>query len=161
MTTSSSCPSTLAICNALVYDGTGRPPVTADVIIKDGVVAAIDITGSLNLTGIRQLDATGLALAPGFIDAHSHSDSPILQCPTADSRVSQGITTEIVGNCGFSVGCQETRRTRDDGADGLWKDIRSYAAEVQTPPASRQHRRPVRTVTLRAMVIGYEPRPHQ
>lgn len=159
MTTSSSCPSTLAICNALVYDGTGRPPVTADVIIKDGVVAAIDITGSLNLTGIRQLDATGLALAPGFIDAHSHSDSPILQCPTADSRVSQGITTEIVGNCGFSVGCQETRRTRDDGgADILWKDIRSYAAEVER----RQPAVNIGTLcghnTLRAMVIGYEPK---
>ncbi len=157
MTTSISCPCPLAIRNALVYDGTGRPPVTADVIIKEGVVAAIDTTDSLNLTGIRQLDATGLALAPGFIDVHSHSDTPILQCPTADSRVSQGITTEIVGNCGFSTACQENRRQRDDGGDDiLWKDVSSYAAEVER----RQPAVNIATLcghnTLRAMAIGYD-----
>ncbi|HQL86715.1 MAG TPA: amidohydrolase family protein, partial [Lentisphaeria bacterium] len=157
MTPSTSCPSPLAIRNVLVYDGTGRPPFIADVIIKESLVAAMDTTGSLNLTGIQQLDATGLALAPGFIDVHSHSDAPILQCPTADSRVSQGITTEIVGNCGFSSACQENRRLRDDGSsDVLWKDVRSYAAEVER----RQPAVNIGTLcghnTLRAMVIGYD-----
>lgn len=158
MTTSASCPPpALAIRHALVYDGTGRPPITADVIINNGLVAAIDTTGSLNLTGTPQLDATGLALAPGFIDVHTHSDGTILQCPTADSRVSQGITTEVVGNCGFSSACQENRRPRDDGGvDILWKDVRSYAAEVER----RQPAVNIGTLcghnTLRATVVGYD-----
>jgi N-acyl-D-aspartate/D-glutamate deacylase len=150
----------LAIRHALVYDGTGRPPVTADVIIKDGLVAALDTTGSLNLTGIAQFDATGLALAPGFIDVHTHSDGTILQCPAADSRVSQGITTEVVGNCGFSSACQENRRTHDDGSrETIWSDVRSYAAEVER----RQPAVNIGTLcghnTLRAMVVGHDPKP--
>ena len=71
----------------------------ADVGVEDGRIAAI---GSLEPNG-RELDAAGLAVAPGFIDIHSHSDYTLLMDPRAVSAIHQGVTTEVVGNCGF--GC--------------------------------------------------------
>lgn len=92
----------LIIRGAEVIDGTGNPGFEADVAIEGGRVVAI---GSLDgLSARDEVDATGLALAPGFIDAHTHDDRAILE--GADSmlcKLSQGITTVVVGNCGMSL----------------------------------------------------------
>ena len=53
-------------------------------------------------SGLHEIDASGRVVAPGFIDVHTHSDFTLLSAPGADSKVRQGITTEVVGNCGFS-----------------------------------------------------------
>ena len=76
-----------------------RPARVADVGVKDGRIAAI---GSLDGDG-ETIDAAGLAVTPGFIDIHSHSDYTLLMDPRAVSAIHQGVTTEVVGNCGF--GC--------------------------------------------------------
>ena len=81
-----------------VYDGTGAPGRVADVGVKDGRIAAI---GELTATARRS--RAGLAVTPGFIDIHSHSDYTLLMDPRAVSAIHQGVTTEVVGNCGF--GC--------------------------------------------------------
>jgi N-acyl-D-amino-acid deacylase len=84
-----------------VLAGTGAPPVPADVAISSGRIVAI--TPRYQGTAHRVIDARGLVVAPGFIDIKTHSDFTLPLTPTADSMVRQGVTTEVVGHCGFSV----------------------------------------------------------
>jgi N-acyl-D-amino-acid deacylase len=90
----------LLIRNGFVLDGTGREGFKADVGVKDGKVIAIDpgLTGEAT----SEIDARDRIVSPGFIDVHTHSDFTLLSTPGADSKIRQGITTEVVGNCGFS-----------------------------------------------------------
>jgi N-acyl-D-aspartate/D-glutamate deacylase len=89
----------LVIRNGTVYDGTGADGRVADVAIEDGRILGIgEVEGDA-----QEIDAAGLAVAPGFIDIHSHSDYTLLLDPRAVSAIHQGVTTEVVGNCGF--GC--------------------------------------------------------
>jgi len=83
-----------------VIDGTGAPRVRADVAIEGDRIAAV--APALAGEAARVIDATGLVVAPGFIDAHSHSDLFYFGCPSAESKVRQGVTTEVVGMCSFS-----------------------------------------------------------
>ena len=89
----------LVIRGGTILDGTGAAPRVADVAVKDGRIAAI---GKLKANG-AEIDATGLTVAPGFIDIHSHSDYTLLVDPRAVSAITQGVTLEVIGNCGF--GC--------------------------------------------------------
>ncbi|MBI4788114.1 MAG: D-aminoacylase [Chloroflexi bacterium] len=90
----------LLIRGGHVLDGSGSPAFRADV----GIVGArIDALGDLTVAGAGEtLDATGLCVAPGLIDMHSHSDFTLPVNPRAESKIRQGITTEVIGNCGFS-----------------------------------------------------------
>jgi N-acyl-D-amino-acid deacylase len=91
----------LLIRNAYVIDGTGTPGFLSDVAVKDGRVTAM---GQLPaLAADRLVDAEGKVLAPGFIDAHTHDDQVLLSNPDMVNKVSQGVTTVITGNCGFSL----------------------------------------------------------
>jgi N-acyl-D-amino-acid deacylase len=84
-----------------VIDGTGAPRIRADIAIDgDRITAMGDLKNSV---GRQELDATGCIVAPGFIDAHAHDDIALLADPDMPSKVSQGCTTVVVGNCGFSA----------------------------------------------------------
>ena len=87
------------IRNGVIYAGDGKAPIRGDIAIRGGRIAAIgqDLGDSANLI----LDAHGMAVSPGFIDIHTHSDTNYLDAPKADSRVFQGITSEVGGNCGY------------------------------------------------------------
>ncbi|MBI5653140.1 MAG: D-aminoacylase [Chloroflexi bacterium] len=90
----------LLIRGGNILDGSGSPAFRADVGITSARVEAI---GDLrDATANEILDATGLIVAPGFIDMHSHSDFTLPINPRAESKIRQGITTEVIGNCGFS-----------------------------------------------------------
>ena len=90
----------LMIRGGLVMDGTGGAAFRADIGIRDGIIAEI---GQLSGTAsAKTLDAEGLVAAPGFIDAHAHSDTAFLQDSSGASKLYQGVTTEISGNCGDS-----------------------------------------------------------
>ncbi len=90
----------IIIKSGWVYDGTGAPPVLKDLGIKGDRIAAIaDLENS---SADLIIDAHNLAVAPGFIDIHAHTDSRLLVCPEGDSKIYQGVTTEIGGNCGSS-----------------------------------------------------------
>jgi N-acyl-D-amino-acid deacylase len=91
----------IVIRGGLVIDGSGRPGEIADVAVRDGRIMAIG--PSLPAHSAETLDAEGLAVAPGFIDIKTHSDFTLPINPKAESKVRQGVTTEIVGHCGFSV----------------------------------------------------------
>ncbi|MEZ5831159.1 MAG: D-aminoacylase [Dongiaceae bacterium] len=90
----------LLIRHALLFDGTGASPIAGDVAVSDGKIAAI---GDLrNWRSRETVDADGLAVAPGFIDVHTHDDRALLIGDMA-SKTSQGVTSVVVGNCGISL----------------------------------------------------------
>ena len=89
------------IVGGQVLDGTGAGPVRADVGIAGDRIAAVGDLSRAEAAAI--MDIAGRYVAPGFIDAHSHSDAYLLIEPSAPSKLYQGITTEIVGNCGASA----------------------------------------------------------
>src|SRR4030095_14249086 len=84
-----------------VIDGTGAPARVADVAIRAGRIVAIEADRA-DSAG-RVIDAHGSVVAPGFIDIPTHSDFTLPLNPKAEAKIRQGVTTEVVGNCGFSV----------------------------------------------------------
>ncbi|ALN93506.1 N-acyl-D-amino-acid deacylase family protein [Lysobacter gummosus] len=91
----------LVIADALVFDGSGGPAYRADVAIDGERIAAIGAPHTLRGRALE--DAQGLALAPGFIDVHTHDDRAVLDDPGVFNKLSQGVTTVIAGNCGISL----------------------------------------------------------
>src|SRR5436309_2123572 len=88
------------IRDGLLFDGSGNAGCVGDLAIEGERIAAV---GSVGGTGRKTIDARGLAVAPGFIDIKTHSDFTLPINPKAESKVRQGVTTEIIGHCGFSV----------------------------------------------------------
>ena len=85
----------------MVIDGSNRPAFAADVAVRgDMIVAVGDMT---RVKADRVIDVTGLIVAPGFIDAHTHDDLICITQPDMKPKISQGVTTVIVGNCGISA----------------------------------------------------------
>jgi N-acyl-D-amino-acid deacylase len=94
-------PFDLLIRGGTVIDGARRPRYAADVGVREGRIAAIgDLAGH---DAAHTLDATGKIVAPGFIDSHTHDDQALLAEPDLPCKVSQGVTTVVTGNCGFSL----------------------------------------------------------
>ena len=89
----------LLIRSGRVADGTGNPAFFADVAIKDGRIARI---GRFDAKAATELDATGLIVAPGFIDVHTHAED-VRELPLAENFLRMGVTTIVLGNCGSSV----------------------------------------------------------
>jgi N-acyl-D-aspartate/D-glutamate deacylase len=93
----------LLITNARLIDGTGGPSRKADLAVRGDRIARIGDRASIDPASARQvIDATGLVLAPGFVDSHTHDDFAVLVDPAMRPKVSQGVTTVVVGNCGIS-----------------------------------------------------------
>ncbi len=90
----------LVIENALLIDGTGAPARPGGLAVKDGRIAAIG--GDVG-RGRQHLDAQGLALAPGIVDLHTHFDAQLIWDPFASPSVALGVTSMVIGNCGFTI----------------------------------------------------------
>src|SRR2546430_9232498 len=154
----------LIIRGAQVIDGSGAPGQRIDVAVRDGRLRAM--ASSLTGPAQRVIDATGQVVAPGFIDIHTHSDFTLPLNPKAESKIRQGVTTEVVGNCGFSVAPALPGRAgmlRDYlAASAPWLPFHetTFAAYMDSFPATA-----VNTVmqvghnTLRLMAMGMENRP--
>ena len=124
-----------------VYNGEGTAPLLQDIGVRDGRLTAI---GDLSAASAGQrLDVTGLAVTPGFIDLHTHSDFTLVVDGRAQSQVHQGVTTEVVGQCGVS--CAPLRRGGDLGemSAGLpaeaargrqWRTFGEYLAVLAASP---------------------------
>ncbi len=154
----------LVIKGGTVVDGTGGPPFPADVGIAGDTIAALGEIAAEQ--GRAVLDAGGLTVTPGFIDIHSHSDDSLLAYPGAESRVRQGITTELTGNCGSSAAPRagnlpdgEADDWKESGVTADWTDVASYAARVERTGVALNHALLLGQGTLRENAIGPVDRP--
>ena len=98
-----------------VVDGSGLPARRADVGILDGKIAIVQDLGEAEAA--KTIDVSGLHVCPGFIDMHSHSDLSLMAHRKGESSLSQGITTEVIGSCGWSLAPvkDETRKSVLEG----------------------------------------------
>jgi len=150
----------LVIAGATVYDGLGGDPYVADVAIGGDRIVAI---GSLNGHASARVEARGMALAPGFIDVHSHDDVAVLLTPLMDFKVMQGVTTDVIGNCGLGaaphpVAARMFRGFFPDRTIPTWEGHRGFLAQLENEPASLNVAVLVGHNTLRAAAMGAAPR---
>jgi N-acyl-D-amino-acid deacylase len=97
-------PADFVLRHLTIYDGSGRPPWRGDVAVAGERISALSGTGSPDIPARDAVhDMEGLAIAPGFIDAHTHDDRIVLDAPEMLPKISQGVTTVVVGNCGISL----------------------------------------------------------
>ena len=144
----------LLFTNVELYDGTGSAPFMADVAVKDDKIVQVAASGTLKCTGCTVIDGHGKALVPGFIDVHTHSDSAIYRTPTADSKLMQGVTTDISGNCGTSHYLRGSGGLKSvQGKFGAYLDLIEKAAPAVNVAHLCGHN------SLRISVMGYENRP--
>lgn len=152
----------LKIEGGRVADGTGAPLRVADVGVRGGVITEVG-----NLAGADArltIDARGRIVCPGFIDAHSHSDSYLLLVPTSTSKLYQGVTTEVVGNCGASAApLLGHARLPSDWEDkpfpGRWKTMAEYRSLLESVKPAVNVVMLAGHGKIRAAVMGYEGRP--
>ncbi len=94
----------IIIADARVIDGTGAPGAKGDVAIRGDRIAEVAAPGGLaDRRAAAKVDGAGLALAPGFIDTHTHDDRMVIDLPSVAPKTSQGVTTVVAGNCGVSL----------------------------------------------------------
>ena len=115
--------SSLLIRNARIVDGTGGPSRSGDVAVVDGKIAAVDkqLPASALPKGAREIDARGKALAPGFIDVHTHFDPQICWDRLATPCLEHGVTTILMGNCSLSLA--PVKRSDQRALAGMFKQI--------------------------------------
>jgi N-acyl-D-amino-acid deacylase len=124
----------LVIHGGTVYDGTGGAGIRADVAVAGERIVAVGAVGG---AARASSDATGLAVCPGFIDVHSHDDYAVLLDPLVSFKVLQGVTTEIVGNCGsgvspFEAGRAVFRTLHPDADPAPWGGLAGYLQRIDT-----------------------------
>src|SRR5258708_25547178 len=91
----------LVVKNGMIVDGSGLPRYRGDIGVKDGKIAEI---GRINCAAAKEtLDAEGRVVAPGFVDGHTHMDPQIFWDPIGTSSCFQGVTSVVIGNCGFTL----------------------------------------------------------
>jgi N-acyl-D-aspartate/D-glutamate deacylase len=153
------------IQQAQVVDGSGAPSWVADVAIRGDTIAQV---GTITSPQARVVvNGTGLTLAPGFIDLHTHSDYTLLVNPLAESKVHQGVTTEVIGNCGTSpapLGDEafpiiRARMQQQYGLDVSWRTLAGYLERLAESGTAVNVVPIVGHGTIRSAVMGYAQRP--
>ena len=154
----------ILISGGEIIDGTGRKGFIADIGIKNGTIAAIG-----NLTGSDaevKIDGRGLKVVPGFIDIHSHTDVDLILNPKAESKIRQGVTTEITGQDGFSwgpLGGPELEKTLSDFKDEYnedinWRTLREFLDNFSSRKFSPNLATMAGLGSIREYVIGLDDR---
>ncbi|WP_367124262.1 amidohydrolase family protein [Streptomyces phytohabitans] len=164
------------IRGARVVDGSGGPSYVADVALDDGRIAAVRAEGDgPRLSARHTLDADGLALAPGFIDMHAHSDLALLRDPDHSAKAAQGVTLEVVGQDGLSYAPVDDRTLADvrqaiagwNGAapgapsdvDFDWRTVGGYLDRLDRQGIAVNAAYLVPQGTVRMLAVGWEDRP--
>lgn len=158
----------LVIRGARVVDGTGGPSHIADVGIHEGRIVEV---GALRGGGRQTVDARGLALAPGFIDMHAHSDLALLRDPDHSAKAAQGVTLEVLGQDGLSYAPVDDRTLTEvraaiagwngpgDDIDFTWRDVGGYLDRLDAQGIAVNAAYLVPQGTVRAYAVGWGDRP--
>ncbi|MEM1549861.1 MAG: D-aminoacylase [Candidatus Methanomethylicia archaeon] len=154
----------IAILNGIVIDGCGNPWFKANIAIKDGIISAISKHEVFKAD--RIIDANGLIVSPGFIDIHSHSDVTLLVDPLAESKVMQGVTLEVVGNCGSSAAPvmgdfainRMLRRLSEYNLNLTWSSVDEYLSIMEGNGVSINVAMLVGHGQIRSCVMDFEAR---
>ena len=150
------------IRNGMVYDGSGRPPVKADVAIRGDRIAAV---GNLNSASAKTIvDAKGLAVAPGFINMLSHSETSWLVDDRSLSELREGVTTQIFGESSMGPLSPEMKQRRASSQGDLkfeieWTTLAEYLNYLQKRGISQNVASFIGAPTIREYVIGLEDKP--
>ncbi|MHA5049172.1 N-acyl-D-amino-acid deacylase family protein [Streptomyces sp. SD15] len=159
----------LVIRNATVVDGTGKARYDADIGIDAGRIAAIRRNGP-RLHGRRTLEADRLALAPGFIDMHAHSDLALLRDPDHSAKAAQGVTLEVIGQDGLSYAPVDDRTLAEvrraitgwngpgDDIDFSWRSVGEYLDRLDEGIAVNAAYL-IPQGTVRMLAVGWDDRP--
>ncbi|MEW6614616.1 MAG: D-aminoacylase [Thermodesulfobacteriota bacterium] len=154
----------IVISNGNIIDGSGRLPYRGSIGIKGDMILKIDSGNSLS--GKTIIDAGGMVVSPGFVDIHGHSDYFLLVNPQAESKVRQGVTTEIGGNCGYSAApifgeeAQERKveYQKQFSLDLNWYTVQEYSELLKRIGISMNFAILLGHNTIRASVMGKENR---
>lgn len=154
----------LILRGGVVYDGLGGTPYAADVGVKgERITALADLS---NRSNHQTINLKGLAVAPGFIDVHTHTDISLLVNPKAESKIRQGVTTEIAGNCGdspfpLSGESGEERKSgwqKEFDIEIDWSDTEGFLRSIENNGTALNYLTLVGHGTVRAAVMGLENR---
>lgn len=145
-----------------IVDGTGRPAFVGDILVEgDRIKDVLPPSTSTSSLHLETIDATGLIVSPGFIDAHTHSDAYLVIEPDAPSKISQGITTELNGQCGGSIAPRygEARLSSDWaailGERLTWRSLAEYREVLAAAKPAVNTVQFIGHNTLRSSVVGY------
>ena len=158
----------LLIRGGRVVDGTGNPWRYADVLVEGNRIVDVVAAGQYSGAAGDVVDASDHVVAPGFVDIHSHSDLALLAEPGADQKLRQGVTTEVVGNCGISVvpvterfkgECQQyaTPVLGFGDLEWEWSDVDGYLARVAAAGPAVNVATYVGLGSIRCAVSGFDP----
>ena len=158
----------LVVRGGLVVDGTGAPGVTGDVAVVDGRIAAV---GDLDGRGRQEIDADGLVVAPGFVDAHAHTDAQVFWDDVGKPACWHGVTSVVMGNCGFTLAparpearelaVRSLERAEDispaamqQGIDWTWSTFAEFLDAVDGVPKGLNYAASIGHSALRTFVMG-------
>ncbi|MCK4746044.1 MAG: amidohydrolase family protein, partial [Bacteroidales bacterium] len=156
----------LIVAGGIVYDGLGNPGKEVDIAIKDDKIVMVGENLNRNWAG-KIIEADGMAVSPGFIDMHTHTDVELLANPLAESHIRQGITTEISGNCGSSPFpiAEETseevrKRLKEEfDVDLNWHDINGFFQRLEEKGIALNYATFLGHGNLRGHVVGFNDQP--
>ena len=155
----------IIIRQGTIVDGTGRNAYRADVGIRGSNIETIGDLEAASAPDV--LDATGLCVSPGFIDMHTHSELSLMEDPRGESKIRQGVTTELVGNCGLSPFPFSEHGARMSPAraaysaeiqDIDWVDLAGYADRINRQGSAINVAPLVGHGSIRETVMGFENR---
>ena len=155
----------LIIRNGIVIDGTGKERFKADIIVDDGRIQYVGSADSIE--ALKEIDASGQIVCPGFIDIHSHSDFPIYVDGYAQSGVRQGLTTLVTGNCGHGPAPAPDKElakvvtigyNEDWGIEFAWDTFEEYLDSIFQQGQSTNIAPLVGHGPIRLAAMGFESR---
>ena len=153
----------LIIKHGLIFDGSGGEPVISDIAVKDDRIFAVGTFSDNDAETI--IPAAGLAVAPGFIDSHAHSDFTLIADNRAEGKLFQGVTTEINGNCGMSAAPlygKAVERREDDlkelGISERWNSVMEYRELIEKIGLALNTAMLIGHGNIRGSVLGYDNR---